>query len=96
MKTFLALIMAIVTLLIFSISASALDTDIELKDEWDSVPAGDVNHDYTVDIRDLVRLKNYLSKQNVYVYEKAAELDGKQEIDSGDLAVLKKLLLDIK
>lgn len=96
MKKLLALVMATVTMSVFSMSAAALGTDIEVKDEWESVPAGDVNHDYTVDIRDLVRLKKHFSDKSVYIYENAAELDGKTGIDSGDLAALRKLLLGIK
>lgn len=61
MKKLLALVMATVTMSVFLMSAAALGTDIEVKDEWESVPAGDVNHDYTVDIRDLVRLKKHFS-----------------------------------
>ncbi len=96
MKKLLALVMATVTMSVFSMSAAALSTDIEVKDEWESVPAGDVNHDYTVDIRDLVRLKKHFSDESVYIYEDAAELDGETGIDSGDLAALRKLLLGIK
>ncbi len=96
MKKLLALVMATVTMSVFSMSAAALDTDIEVKDEWKSVPAGDVNHDYTVDIRDLVRLNKHFSDKSVYIYEDAAELDGKTGIDLGDLAALRKLLLGIK
>lgn len=96
MKKLLALVMATVTMSVFSMSAAALSTDIEVKDEWESVPVGDVNHDYTVDIRDLVRLKKHFSDKSVYIYEDAAELDGEQGIDSGDLAALRKLLLGIK
>lgn len=96
MKKLLALVMATVTMSVFSMSAAALGTDIEVKDEWESVSAGDVNHDYTVDIRDLVRLKKHFSDKSVYIYENAAELDGETGIDSSDLAALRKLLLGIK
>lgn len=34
--------MATVTMSVFSMSAAALGKDIEVKDEWESVPAGDV------------------------------------------------------
>lgn len=56
--------------------------------------SGDVNNDGTVDIKDLVRLKEYLAGTYTDIVKENAELDGNTDrIDAGDLAALRKLLL---
>lgn len=59
---------------------------------------GDVNNDNTVDIRDLVRLKIYLSDNSgkTEINGGNADINGDHKIDSTDLAGLKKLLLNAK
>lgn len=55
---------------------------------------GDVNLDNSLDIRDLVRLKKHLADDTVKISEYMADLDGDGDINTVDLAGLKKLLLN--
>ena len=57
--------------------------------------AGDVNSDEKVDIRDLVRIKKYLSDSTVHIDHFAANIVPSTKIDAGDLASLRKTLLGI-
>lgn len=54
---------------------------------------GDVNGDYTVDIKDLIRLKKIAAGMSEET--PAADMDGSGKIDSADLTLLHKLLLGI-
>lgn len=59
-----------------------------------TVLKGDVNGDGTVDIKDLIRLKKYLAGTETAISDGNADLDKyPEQIDSGDLAALKKLLM---
>ncbi len=59
--------------------------------EIDSMP-GDINGDYTVDGRDLLRLARYLAGQAIAVDESAADVNGDGNIDGRDALRLAKRL----
>ena len=55
--------------------------------------ASDVNEDGKTDIKDMIRLKKYLSGISAPISLIAANLDGSDEVDAIDLAVMKQLML---
>lgn len=56
---------------------------------------GDTNADGVVDIRDLVRMANYLAdSENRKIYYAAADIDNDKDCDATDMGNLKKMLLE--
>lgn len=56
---------------------------------------GDTNADGVVDIRDLVRMANYLAdSENRKIYYAAADIDNDKDCDAADMGNLKKMLLE--
>ena len=70
---------------ILEISAPAAVKDGEL--------TGDVNGDYTADIKDLIRLKKIAA--GMAEETPAADIDGSGNIDSADLILLRRLLMGV-
>lgn len=54
----------------------------------------DANADGTIDVRDLVGMKNYLAKSGALVPEIAADIDGKDGINATDLTLVIKRLIN--
>ena len=94
-KTFILNIVIVATVLMCSFSAMAITTGID-----DGVVhfssicnIGDVNGDGITNILDLARMKKYCSGIECDIFFDNANIDGQPGINTGDLALLKVLLL---
>lgn len=56
---------------------------------------GDVNGDGISDIKDLIRLKQYIAQADVQVIEDACLLDGIDEVNASDIVIMRKMILGI-